>query len=109
PNCSKLVLLPICSLSQSERRSVSVSDSRLIARSAPPSITHTIGDVLMSNPNLSGSGFRGALLRRLTLIAVLFLTPLTAIRSQEHDDDHDHDHLHFSHPLVTESPSPDTK
>jgi hypothetical protein len=23
--------------------------------------------------------------------------------------EHDHDHLHFSHPLVTESPSPDTK
>lgn len=29
--------------------------------------------------------------------------------AQEHDDDHDHDHLHFSHPLVTESPTPDTK
>lgn len=26
-----------------------------------------------------------------------------------HDDDHDHGGLHFSHPLVTESPSPDTK
>jgi hypothetical protein len=33
------------------------------------------------------------------------------MKAQEHDDDHDHDHdhLHFSHPLVTESPSPDTK
>ena len=34
--------------------------------------------------------------------------------AQEHDDDHDHDHghhgkLHFSHPLIVESPSPDTK
>lgn len=31
----------------------------------------------------------------------------------QHDDDHDHDHdhgpLHFSHPMFTESPSPDTK
>jgi hypothetical protein len=34
---------------------------------------------------------------------------MTASQAQEHDDDHDHDHLHFSHPLVTESPSPDTK
>ena len=63
----------------------------------------------MSNPNLSGSGFRGAYSRRLILVAALFLTPLTVIQGQEHEDDHDHDHLHFSHPLVTESPSPDTK
>jgi hypothetical protein len=63
----------------------------------------------MSNPNLVGSGFRGARSHRSILIAALFLTPLTAVQAQEHDDDHDHDHLHFSHPLVTESPSPDTK
>jgi hypothetical protein len=31
--------------------------------------------------------------------------------AQDHDhDDHDHDHgLHFAHPLIVESPSPDTK
>jgi hypothetical protein len=62
----------------------------------------------MSKPNLFGSGVRGAHSRRLLLIATLFL-PLTAVRAQEHEEDHDHDHLHFSHPLVTESPSPDTK
>jgi hypothetical protein len=43
------------------------------------------------------------------LIAGLLFVPLGAIKAQEHDEDHDHDHLHFSHPLVTESPSPDTK
>lgn len=63
----------------------------------------------MMNPNLVGSGFGGARLRRQILLAVFFLTPLSSIRTQEHSDDHDHDHLHFSHPLVTESPSPDTK
>jgi hypothetical protein len=63
----------------------------------------------MSNPNLVGSWLRGARSRRSILIAALFLAPLTAVQAQEHDDDHDHDHLHFSHPLVTESPSPDTK
>jgi hypothetical protein len=46
--------------------------------------------------------------------ATLVFAGLTIARiaaAQEHDDDHDHDHdhLHFSHPLVTESPSPDTK
>ena len=63
----------------------------------------------MPNLNLVGSGFRGAYSRCLILIAALFFTPLTRIDAQEHDEDHDHDHLHFSHPLVTESPSPDTK
>ena len=42
----------------------------------------------------------------LVFSAFVFARPAAA---QEHDDDHDHDHLHFSHPLVTESPSPDTK
>ncbi len=46
---------------------------------------------------------------RSLLIVLALMLPLTALRAQEHDDDHDHDHLHFSHPLVTESPSPDTK
>jgi hypothetical protein len=63
----------------------------------------------MSNPNLFGSGVRGAHSRRLILIAALFFIPLNRINAQEHEEDHDHDHLHFSHPLVTESPSPDTK
>src|SRR3981081_1314843 len=63
----------------------------------------------MSHPNLLGSGTRGARSCRSILIAALFFTPLTGINAQEHEEDHDHDHLHFSHPLVTESPSPDTK
>ena len=63
----------------------------------------------MSNPNLVGSGFSGAYLGRSILIIALLFTPLFATHGQEHDDDHDHDHLHFSHPIVTESPSPDTK
>src|SRR5712691_11666485 len=63
----------------------------------------------MSKPSLFGSGFRDAHSRRLILVTALFFVPLTGIRAQEHDDDHDHDHLHLSHPLVTESPSPDTK
>jgi hypothetical protein len=43
------------------------------------------------------------------LIAALLLVPPAGIEAQEHEGDHDHEHLHFSHPLVTESPSPDTK
>jgi hypothetical protein len=31
------------------------------------------------------------------------------LQAQGHEDDDEHDHLHFSHPLVTESPTPDTK
>jgi hypothetical protein len=43
------------------------------------------------------------------VIALLF-SPLSLVAQEhEHDDDHDHEHLHFSHPLVTESPTPDTK
>ena len=41
------------------------------------------------------------------LIALLTCPALLAAQEHEHDDDHDH--LHFSHPLVTESPTPDTK
>jgi hypothetical protein len=45
-----------------------------------------------------------------SLALVLPMLAFAAIAgAQEHDDDHDHDHLHFSHPLITESPSPDTK
>jgi hypothetical protein len=63
----------------------------------------------MSNPNLSGSESYDAHPRRLLLVATLILIPFAGMQAQEHEEDHDHDHLHFSHPLVTESPSPDTK
>jgi len=63
----------------------------------------------MTNPNLSGSGFRSALSCRSILIIAFLSIPLVTLGAQDHDEDHDHDHLHFSHPLVTESPSPDTK
>jgi hypothetical protein len=63
----------------------------------------------MSIPNLFGSGVRGVHSRRSILIAVFLFIPLGAMGAQDNDEDHDHDHLHFSHPLVTESPSPDTK
>ena len=63
----------------------------------------------MSIPNLSGSGLRGSPSRCWILIATLFFMPLSGMKAQEQEEDHDHDHLHFSHPLVTESPSPDTK
>jgi hypothetical protein len=63
----------------------------------------------MPNPNLSGSELCAAASRRLLLVATFFLLPFAATHAQEHDVDHDHDHLHFSHPMVTESPSPDTK
>ena len=63
----------------------------------------------MIDPSPVGSGSRRADWRRMILISALLITPLNSVHSQEHDDDHDHDHLHFSHPLVTESPSPDTK
>ncbi len=63
----------------------------------------------MSNPSLFGSALRAARSRYCLLTAALFIMPLTGMKAQAHDEDHDHDHLHFSHPLVTESPSPDTK
>jgi hypothetical protein len=46
-----------------------------------------------------------------SVFAFAFLIAANRIEAQEHEDDHDHDHdhLHFSHPIVTESPSPDTK
>jgi hypothetical protein len=63
----------------------------------------------MVNPNRLGSGLRAALSRRSLLIAALICTPLIGMKAQEHEEGHDEDHLHFSHPLVTESPTPDTK
>ena len=52
---------------------------------------------------------RKGCVRLLALIAVsAALSP--AVRAQDaHDEDHGHGYLHFSHPLITESPSPDTK
>lgn len=63
----------------------------------------------MSSPNLIGSGPRGVHSRYSMLVVALLLIPLAGMNAQEHEEGHDHDHLHFSHPLVTESPSPDTK
>ncbi len=62
----------------------------------------------MPIPSLTGSEPCGAHLRRLLFYIVFMVTPLAGVKAQEAED-HDHDHLHFSHPLVTESPSPDTK
>ena len=45
---------------------------------------------------------------RAQLMLSLLMSP-ALLRAQEHEHDDDHDHLHFSHPLVTESPTPDTK
>ena len=62
----------------------------------------------MSYPNPFRRSFRR--IRRCTMVIVALLLPRIALHAQAHDDDdHDHDHLHFSHPLVTESPTPDTK
>src|SRR3954469_24491545 len=63
----------------------------------------------MPDQNLVRSAFRAARSDRLTLIVLFLMIPTSIVQSQEHEEDHDHDHLHFSHPLVTESPSPDTK
>ena len=65
----------------------------------------------MPSSNLSGSELCGAHARRLLLIAFFIFLPFVGAHGQEHEEDHDHghDHLHFSHPIVTESPSPDTK
>jgi hypothetical protein len=63
----------------------------------------------MSFPNVSASELCGACSCRSLLIVLALMLPLTGLTAQEHEEDHDHDHLHFSHPLVTESPSPDTK
>lgn len=45
------------------------------------------------------------------LLAAALNPTAAAAQENDHDADHDHDHgvLHFSHPMVTESPSPDTK
>jgi hypothetical protein len=63
----------------------------------------------MSSTSLVGSGLRASLRSLLAIVCVALMLPMAKGGAQEHDDDHDHDHLHFSHPLVTESPTPDTK
>jgi hypothetical protein len=60
-------------------------------------------------PDVSASELCSAYSSRSLLVVLALMLPLTGSKAQEHDDDHDHDHLHFSHPMVTESPSPDTK
>jgi len=59
---------------------------------------------MKSSPRTS---WLSAFLSYAQLIALLVSPALLAAQEHEHDDDHDH--LHFSHPLVTESPTPDTK
>ena len=61
----------------------------------------------MSCSSLFGSGIPAALSRWSILIAVLLLTPVSGVLAQHADDEHET--LDFSHPLVTESPTPDTK
>lgn len=51
-------------------------------------------------------------IRTLSAIFILLVSSLCTSVVHAQDDDHDehrHTHLHFSHPLITESPSPDTK
>ena len=58
----------------------------------------------------SWHGVRVRQLLPITAAVVSLLSPTVAqAQSVEHDDDHDHGGLHFSHPMITESPSPDTK
>ena len=52
--------------------------------------------------------WRSVFSRHAQLITLLLIAP-ALLGAQEHQHDDDHDHLHFSHPLVTESPTPDTK
>ena len=64
----------------------------------------------MSHPSRYCSGVCSARARWIILVVALFVSALETINAQENKyNDYDHDHLHFSHPLVTESPSPDTK
>jgi hypothetical protein len=43
------------------------------------------------------------------LLIILLIIVSTSIYSQADDSAHSHESLHFSHPLISESPSPDTK
>ncbi|HEY3134093.1 MAG TPA: hypothetical protein VGJ47_05630 [Gemmatimonadaceae bacterium] len=62
----------------------------------------------MAKPIRADSGFRVARSRP-WLLTIAFLVIAVVAQAQEPDEDHEHGYLHFSHPLVTESPSPDTK
>ena len=62
----------------------------------------------MTKPTWIGFDLRVVQAFAWLLTVTLLLIPAAA-GAQERDDDHDEGHLHFSHPLVTESPSPDTK
>jgi hypothetical protein len=55
------------------------------------------------------SFFPPAVARRALIVSLLCIVPFARAAAQEHDDDHDHGDLDFSHPVVTESPTPDTK
>ena len=63
----------------------------------------------MYSSSTPGSILRDYSRSRQFVLLVALSIPCVALRGQGHDDDHEHGHLHFSHPLVTESPSPDTK
>jgi hypothetical protein len=60
-----------------------------------------------------GFGTRAGFQFACYVFAVAAATSAPARLAAQHDDDHDANHghgsLHFSHPMVTESPSPDTK
>lgn len=64
---------------------------------------------------MSSSTKPGARAERLMLVCAIALTASLATASvgraqdTEHELNHEHEYLHFSHPMVTESPSPDTK
>lgn len=59
----------------------------------------------MANPSRFGLSCRTRYFH-LSATLVLFLAAPAVVGGQEDDDDHQ---MHFSHPMVTESPSPDTK
>lgn len=44
-----------------------------------------------------------------SLSALLANASVSGAQETDHELNHEHEYLHFSHPLVTESPSPDTK
>jgi hypothetical protein len=53
------------------------------------------------------NGFQQEKGKQMRLLSILFITAIlaTTVQAQHHHDEE----LHFSHPLITESPSPDTK
>jgi hypothetical protein len=63
----------------------------------------------MSSSNLVRPGVHTWSRQLVVVLCTSMMLPLARMQAQQKEEDHDHDHLHFSHPLVTESPSPDTK